>query len=84
MGPMRTPTCSGVLYVMVIVDDLSRYTCVYFLTSKSETVSKFIAFQTLVEKQFGMRKGACGLTTMANTCQMSFFSIAVTKAFKAR
>ncbi|KAK3032771.1 hypothetical protein RJ639_035716 [Escallonia herrerae] len=55
MGPTRTPSCSGYHYVMVIVDDFSRYTRVYFLKEKGEAMSKFIEFKTAVEKEFSMK-----------------------------
>nr|GEW71222.1 retrovirus-related Pol polyprotein from transposon TNT 1-94 [Tanacetum cinerariifolium] len=35
-GPMRMATINGKQYVLVIVDDYSRYTWVHFLTSKDE------------------------------------------------
>ncbi|GKD88546.1 integrase, catalytic region, zinc finger, CCHC-type containing protein [Tanacetum coccineum] len=45
-GPMRVASINGKKYILVIVDDYSRYTCVYFLHSKDETpeiIKKFIA-----------------------------------------
>nr|GFA39529.1 retrovirus-related Pol polyprotein from transposon TNT 1-94 [Tanacetum cinerariifolium] len=36
-GPMRIASTNGKQYVLVIVDDYSRYTWVYFLRSKDET-----------------------------------------------
>ncbi|GKA84678.1 retrovirus-related pol polyprotein from transposon TNT 1-94 [Tanacetum coccineum] len=36
-GPMRVDSINGKRYVLVIVDDYSRYTWVYFLRSKDET-----------------------------------------------
>ncbi|GKE81536.1 putative ribonuclease H-like domain-containing protein, partial [Tanacetum coccineum] len=36
-GPMRVESINGKQYVLVIVDDYSRYTWVYFLKSKDET-----------------------------------------------
>nr|GEY59431.1 hypothetical protein [Tanacetum cinerariifolium] len=35
-GPMRIASINGKWYVLVIVDDYSRYTCVHFLRSKDE------------------------------------------------
>nr|GEW96783.1 hypothetical protein [Tanacetum cinerariifolium] len=35
-GPMRIASINGKRYVLVIVDDYSRYTCVHFLRSKDE------------------------------------------------
>ncbi|GKE24820.1 integrase, catalytic region, zinc finger, CCHC-type containing protein, partial [Tanacetum coccineum] len=45
-GPMRVASINGKRYILVIVDDYSRYTWVYFLRSKDETpeiIKKFIA-----------------------------------------
>ncbi|GKC37371.1 retrovirus-related pol polyprotein from transposon TNT 1-94 [Tanacetum coccineum] len=37
-GPMRVASINGKKYILVIVDDYSRYTWVYFLCSKDETL----------------------------------------------
>nr|GFC98714.1 putative ribonuclease H-like domain-containing protein [Tanacetum cinerariifolium] len=37
-GPMRVASINGKWYVLVIVDDYSRYTWVYFLRTKDETL----------------------------------------------
>ncbi|GJR54246.1 integrase, catalytic region, zinc finger, CCHC-type containing protein [Tanacetum coccineum] len=37
-GPMRVASINGKKYILVIVDDFSRYTWVYFLRSKDETL----------------------------------------------
>nr|GEU46409.1 hypothetical protein [Tanacetum cinerariifolium] len=45
-GPMRVASINGKKYILVIVDDYSRFTWVYFLHSKDETleiIKKFIA-----------------------------------------
>ncbi|GJV49906.1 integrase, catalytic region, zinc finger, CCHC-type containing protein [Tanacetum coccineum] len=45
-GPIRVASMNGKKYILVIVDDYSRYTWVYFLHSKDETleiIKKFIA-----------------------------------------
>ncbi|GJT28876.1 retrovirus-related pol polyprotein from transposon TNT 1-94 [Tanacetum coccineum] len=45
-GPMRVALVNGKKYILVIVDDFSRFTWVYFLRSKDETpeiIKKFIA-----------------------------------------
>ena len=41
MGPTRTESLGGKRYIMVIVDDFSRYTWVEFLREKSEACEKF-------------------------------------------
>ncbi|KAI3746522.1 hypothetical protein L6452_08956 [Arctium lappa] len=43
-GPMRTQSVGGKKYVLVIVDDYSRYTWVKFLRSKDETLELLITF----------------------------------------
>ncbi|KAI3729740.1 hypothetical protein L6452_18405 [Arctium lappa] len=43
-GPMRTQSLGGKKYVLVIVDDYSRYTWVKFLRSKGETPEVLITF----------------------------------------
>ncbi|XP_056695777.1 uncharacterized protein [Spinacia oleracea] len=50
-GPMRTQSRSGKRYVLVIVDDFSRYTWVIFLASKEETFEEFVAFASRVQRQ---------------------------------
>ena len=40
MGPIRTESLGGKRYIMVIVDDFSRYTWVEFLREKSEAYEK--------------------------------------------
>lgn len=41
-------------YVMVLVDDSSRYSSVKFLKEKSEALTKFAEFRD-VEKEFGKK-----------------------------
>ena len=48
-GPMRTMSIHGKRYVMVIVDDYSRYTWPHFLRSKDETPSVLIDFLKSVQ-----------------------------------
>nr|DAD45748.1 TPA_asm: hypothetical protein HUJ06_003978 [Nelumbo nucifera] len=55
MGPTKTPSYSGLQYVMIFVDDFLRFTWVYFLEHKSEAFSKFIQFKQLVEKEFELK-----------------------------
>nr|GEZ74378.1 retrovirus-related Pol polyprotein from transposon TNT 1-94 [Tanacetum cinerariifolium] len=43
-GPMRIASINGKRYVLVIVDDYSRYTCVHFLRSKDEAPEVIIKF----------------------------------------
>ena len=43
-GPMQVQSLAGKKYVLVIVDDYSRYTWVFFLRSKDETLEVIITF----------------------------------------
>ncbi|GKF32297.1 gag-pol polyprotein, partial [Tanacetum coccineum] len=49
-GPMRVESINGKKYVLVIVDDYSRYTWTRFLRSKDETPEVLIDFLTLVQR----------------------------------
>ncbi|GJS73224.1 retrovirus-related pol polyprotein from transposon TNT 1-94 [Tanacetum coccineum] len=49
-GPMRVESINRKKYVLVIVDDYSRYTWTHFLRSKDETPAVLIDFLTLVQR----------------------------------
>nr|GFA69545.1 hypothetical protein [Tanacetum cinerariifolium] len=49
-GPMRVESINGKKYVLVIVDDYSRFTWTHFLRSKDETPKVFIDFLRLVQR----------------------------------
>nr|GEZ44580.1 retrovirus-related Pol polyprotein from transposon TNT 1-94 [Tanacetum cinerariifolium] len=49
-GPMRVESINGKKYVLVIVDDYSRYTWTYFLRLKDETPEVLIDFLRLVQR----------------------------------
>nr|GEY33035.1 hypothetical protein [Tanacetum cinerariifolium] len=49
-GPMRVASINGKRYVLVIVDDYSRYTWTHFLRSKDETPKVLIEFLRLVQR----------------------------------
>ncbi|GJX09593.1 uncharacterized mitochondrial protein-like protein [Tanacetum coccineum] len=49
-GPMRVESTNGKKYVLVIIDDYSRYTWTHFLRSKDETPRVLINFLTLVQR----------------------------------
>ncbi|GJV32854.1 retrovirus-related pol polyprotein from transposon TNT 1-94 [Tanacetum coccineum] len=60
-GPMRVASINGKKYILVIVDDYSRYTWVYFLHSKDETpeiIKKFIA-----QTQLNYKAKVCNIRT---------------------
>nr|GFA51432.1 retrovirus-related Pol polyprotein from transposon TNT 1-94 [Tanacetum cinerariifolium] len=50
-GPMRVESIKGKKYVLVIVDDYSKYTWTYFLRSKDETPEVLIDFLRLVQRR---------------------------------
>ncbi|GJX28402.1 ribonuclease H-like domain-containing protein [Tanacetum coccineum] len=49
-GPMRVESFNGKKFVLVIVDDYSRYTWTHFLRSKDETPEVLIDFLKLVQR----------------------------------
>ncbi|GJT37329.1 retrovirus-related pol polyprotein from transposon TNT 1-94 [Tanacetum coccineum] len=51
-GPMRVEIINGMKYIMVIVDDYSCYTWVYFLYTKDEAPEMIIKFITHVQLNF--------------------------------
>nr|GEZ93567.1 hypothetical protein [Tanacetum cinerariifolium] len=53
-GPMRVPTINEKKYILVIMDDYSRFTWVKFLRSKDETSNVVIKFITQI--QVGLKK----------------------------
>ena len=44
MGPMRTESMVGKRYIMVVVDDFSRYSWVEFLREKSKACDKMESY----------------------------------------
>ncbi|GKD46371.1 retrovirus-related pol polyprotein from transposon TNT 1-94 [Tanacetum coccineum] len=60
-GPMRVASINGKKYILVIMDDYSRYTWVYFLHSKDETpeiIKKFIT-----QAQLNYKAKVCKIRT---------------------
>lgn len=55
MEPTKRTSYSGFWYVMVFVDDFSRYTWVKFLKEKGKALSKYAEFKTAVDKDFGVK-----------------------------
>ena len=50
-GPMPVPSLAGARYILMLIDDHSRYTWLYFLGKKSDTYDKFKNFKALVKNQ---------------------------------
>nr|GEV33601.1 hypothetical protein [Tanacetum cinerariifolium] len=60
-GPMRVASINGKKYILVIVDDCSRYTWVYFLHSKYETLEIIKKFIT--QAQLNYKAKVCKIRT---------------------
>jgi hypothetical protein len=52
MGPFLHPSINKVRFVLIFVDDFSRFTWIYFLRKKSEVFQHLKDFKALVETQF--------------------------------
>nr|GEZ26085.1 retrovirus-related Pol polyprotein from transposon TNT 1-94 [Tanacetum cinerariifolium] len=52
-GPMRVESVNGKMYILVIVDDYSRFTWVKFLRSKDETLDFIIKFLKMTQISSG-------------------------------
>jgi hypothetical protein len=52
-GPMQTRSLEGAFYFLLVIDDCTRYTWVYFLRQKIDVFKYFKEFKTMVEKQTG-------------------------------
>ena len=55
-GPMSTETFGGSRYLLLITDDFSQMSWVYFLKYKSEVFENFRKYKALVENESGLRK----------------------------
>ncbi|MCO5600080.1 hypothetical protein L7F22_054188 [Adiantum nelumboides] len=59
-GPMSTSSLSGLCYMLVLVDDFSRYTWVSFLKLKSEAFGSIRDWKAMVEKEKDLKvKSIC-------------------------
>ncbi|GKV41799.1 hypothetical protein SLEP1_g49291 [Rubroshorea leprosula] len=54
-GPMKVPSLGQNKYFILFIDDFTRMTWVYFLSSKAQVFSVFKKFKALVENQSGCR-----------------------------
>lgn len=55
MGPTRTLSFSGYVYMLVFIDDFSRFTWISFVKHKSDVFHKFVEFKKIVEGELGFR-----------------------------
>jgi hypothetical protein len=52
-GPMSSPSLSGCLYYVIVIDDYSKKCWICFLKDKSDTFDQFKEYKALIEKQTG-------------------------------
>ncbi|RVW80238.1 Retrovirus-related Pol polyprotein from transposon RE1 [Vitis vinifera] len=50
-GPAPSPSTSGARYFLLFIDDYSKYTWIYFLSTKDQALSTFITFRKMIENQ---------------------------------
>nr|GFB74402.1 hypothetical protein [Tanacetum cinerariifolium] len=86
-GPMRVQSINGKRYVLVVVDDYSRYTWVFFLHSKDEASDVIISFikKTLVNLQLQVQRiRTDNGTEFKNKTLAKFFDeVGITQQFSA-
>ncbi|GKF51928.1 retrovirus-related pol polyprotein from transposon TNT 1-94 [Tanacetum coccineum] len=56
-GPMRVASINGKKYILVIVEDYSRYTWTLFLRSKDETPEVLKDFLTMIQRNLQAHRG---------------------------
>nr|GEY80823.1 hypothetical protein [Tanacetum cinerariifolium] len=75
-GPMQVASINGKRYVLVIVDDYSRYTWTHFLRSKDETPEVLIDFLRLVQRGLqAQNPGLVALYCPPAICWMATFAL---------
>ncbi|KAJ9566365.1 hypothetical protein OSB04_002331 [Centaurea solstitialis] len=86
-GPMKFQSLAGRKYILVIVDDFSRYTWTKFLKTKDETSSLIINFVKAVQVQLKLPVQTVRTdngTEFKNTVLKSFYnSFGITQTFSA-
>lgn len=50
MGPSQTQSCAGKSYILVVVDDFTRFTLVNFLADKGDTFESFKGLSYMIKK----------------------------------
>nr|GFA32242.1 hypothetical protein [Tanacetum cinerariifolium] len=70
-GPMRVTTVNGKKYILVIVDDYSRFTWVKFLASKDEALDFIIKFLKMIQIRLNATVGISHETSVARTLQQN-------------
>nr|GFA45741.1 retrovirus-related Pol polyprotein from transposon TNT 1-94 [Tanacetum cinerariifolium] len=86
-GPMRVQIINGKRYVLVVVDDYSRYTWVFFLHSKDEAYEVIISFikRTQVNLQLQVQRVRTdnGTEFKNKTLAKFFDEVGITQQFSA-
>nr|GFA96616.1 putative ribonuclease H-like domain-containing protein [Tanacetum cinerariifolium] len=86
-GPMRVQSIKGKRYVLVVVDDYSRYTWVFFLHSKDEASKVIISFikKTQVNLQLQVQRVQTdnGTEFKNKTLAKFFDEVGITQQFSA-
>lgn len=54
-GPMPNTSITGNKYMLLFIDDYSRYTFLYYIADKASTITKFHIFKTQVENHMDRR-----------------------------
>nr|GEW08747.1 retrovirus-related Pol polyprotein from transposon TNT 1-94 [Tanacetum cinerariifolium] len=86
-GPIRIESINGKRYVLVVVNDYSRYTCVFFLHSKDEASDVIISFikKTQVNLQLQVQRVRTdnGTEFKNKTLAKFFDEVGITQQFSA-
>ena len=86
-GPMRVQSIAGKKYVLVIVDDYSRYTWVFFLRSKDEASEVIINFIKNIQVRLQLNVQTVRTdngTEFKNKVMHSFYTnLGITQTFSA-
>ncbi|KAK8951198.1 hypothetical protein KSP39_PZI004131 [Platanthera zijinensis] len=76
MGLTATASLGGSRYMLVLIDDYSRYTWVYFLKEKSEAFRLFVEFKELVEGRLNLKIKSLELIMAESLSPPSFLTFA--------
>ena len=63
-GPLQVPSHGGNRYVLTFTDDFSRYTTIYFLRNKSDTIIKFKDYVSIMENSSGHKVHKLSIKTL--------------------
>ncbi|KAG6477308.1 hypothetical protein ZIOFF_066561 [Zingiber officinale] len=74
MGPTKTTSYSEGNYMLLFVDDYSRFTWVYFVKHKPETFSIFLDFKKIVEGELGRKIKTLRIDNGGEFCSNEFLS----------